>query len=65
MHSIIDRFFPIFYGTSNENHTTVLSQSNLTLRAGDKERFFCGAFATLFLLSEGGNRVLFSFWEVK
>lgn len=40
MHSIIDRFFPIFYGTSNENHTTVLSQSNLTLRAGDKERFF-------------------------
>ena len=40
MHSIIDRFFPICYGTSNENHTTVLSQSNLTLRAGDKERFF-------------------------
>lgn len=41
MHSIIDRFFPICYGTSNENHTTVLSQSNLTLRAGDKERFLC------------------------
>lgn len=40
MHSIIDRFFPICYGTSNENHTTVLSQSNLTLCAGDKERFF-------------------------
>ena len=40
MHSIIDRFFPICYGTSNENYTTVLSQSNLTLCAGDKERFF-------------------------